>query len=72
MITVQLEDGGPILNMDEAAFERRDQHHDEEKLSWHAIEYWIPGTADRPVHRSVHVTMKQGLDSSIIQGVFGG
>lgn len=69
MITVQLEENGPIIEMDPAQLTRRDGtvDNDVEYTTW--TEYWL---ADKLVHRSVHVTLKQGLDSSILQGVFGG
>ena len=69
MVTVQLEANGPITEMDPALLTRRDgsidNHH--EHTTW--TEYWL---ADKLVHRSAHVTLKQGLESSIMQGVFGG
>lgn len=61
MITVQLEVDGPITQMDEALLERRDGFVDTPKEHTTWVEYWLPGTMDRAVHRSVHVTLKQGL-----------
>lgn len=59
MITVQLEPDGPITEMDEALLERRAGTTDEpaQRIDW--VEYWLPGTTDRAVHRSVHVTLRR-------------
>lgn len=61
MITVQLQENGPITEADESLLEKREGlvDNDVEHTTW--VEYWIPGTSDRAVHRSVHVTLKQGV-----------
>lgn len=58
MITVQLEAKGPITEMDESLLVKREGlvDNDNEHTTW--VEYWLPNTSDRPVHRSVHVTLK--------------
>ena len=58
-ITVQLEVDGPISEMDVADLEKREGlvDNENERTTW--VEYWIKGTIDRPVHRSVHVTLKK-------------
>lgn len=68
MITVQLKPDGPITEMDEALLEKREGFvdNDHEYTTW--IEYWIPGTTDRAIHRSVHVTLKVGTG---VEGVLG-
>lgn len=44
MITVQLTDGGPITEMDEALLEKREGvlDNENERTTW--AEYWLPGT----------------------------
>lgn len=69
MINVQLEPDAPITQMDEALLRRKDIYHDCEHEMTTAIEYWLD---DRCVHRSVHVTLKQGLSLTAVQGVIGG
>jgi hypothetical protein len=69
MITVQLQEKGPITEMDEALLERRDSFLDNDHEITTAIEYWL---GDRCVHRSVHVHLKQGLSLKAEQGAFGG
>lgn len=58
-VNVQLQAEGPISEMDEADLEKREGFvdNDNEYTTW--VEYWIPGTCDRAVHRSVHVTLKK-------------
>jgi len=72
MITVQLQPDGPITEMDESLLEKREGviDNDVEYTTW--VEYWIPGTTDRAVHRSVHVHLKQGLILNPVQGQIGG
>lgn len=55
---------GPI---DETLLERRDGvlDNDHEHTTW--VEYWLEGAC---VHRSVHVALKQGLGSFLLQGAF--
>jgi hypothetical protein len=52
--------------MDESLLEKREGvvDNDHERTTW--IEYWFNGEL---VHRSVHVTLKEGLG---IEGVLGG
>lgn len=52
--------------MDEAALEKRTGvvDNDIEHTEW--VEYWLN---DELVHRSVHVHLKQGLESSVLQGI---
>lgn len=71
MITVQLTAGGPITEMDEALLERRagTDNHENATVEW--VEYWLPSTTDRAVHRSIHVTMKHGLNLENVQGQIG-
>lgn len=69
MIPVQLEENGPITEIDPSLLERRDTTVEDSREIAKATEYWL---GDRCVHRSVHVHLKQGLDSSLIQGAFGG
>lgn len=69
MITVQLEEGGPITEMDESLLERRYVYLDNERETSGAVEYWLK---DRCVHRSVHVHLKQGLSMTAVQGALGG
>lgn len=69
MVTVQLQEGGPIIEMDPALLRRVDGFRDDdhEHTTW--TEYWL---ADRCVHRSVHVHLKRGLEMAAEQGSFGG
>lgn len=69
MITVQLEDGGPITEMDEALLRRNDVLFEDDRELTTAVEYWL---GERCVHRSVHVHLKQGLALMPEQGAFGG
>jgi len=71
MITVQLMADGPITEMDEALLEKREGFIDNEREATHWVEYWIPGTTDRAVHRSVHVTLKQGIGIEAVMGRLG-
>ena len=59
MVNVQLKVDGPISQMDEADLEKREGVVDNENEYTTWVEYWIPGTYDRAVHRSVHVTLKR-------------
>jgi hypothetical protein len=72
VITVQLQADGPITEMDESLLEKREGviDNEHERTSW--VEYWIPGSTDRAVHRSVHVSLKQGLILNPEQGQIGG
>lgn len=67
MITVQLEDNGPITEMDESLLKRVDGYHEDEREATQFIEYWLDR---RCVHRSVHVTLKKGLEMGLEQGSF--
>ena len=53
--------------MDEALLERRDGlvDNDNERTEW--VEYWL---GDELVHRSVHVTLKQGVEHVLELGPF--
>lgn len=68
MIPVQLQPDGPITQMDEAQLEKREGvlENEHELTRW--VEYWLPGTTDRAVHRSVHVHLKQGLGIEAVLG----
>lgn len=72
MINVQLEPGGPITQMDEGLLSCRYGVKDTpvEYTEW--IEFYLPDDDSRPVHRSVHVTLKRGLDLNAVQGSIGG
>lgn len=72
MINVQLEVDGPITSMDESLLEKREGiiENENEQTTW--VEYWLPNTADRAVHRSVHITLKKGLAMLGEQGSIGG
>ena len=54
-------------DMDEALLERRDGlvDNDNERTEW--VEYWL---GDELVHRSVHVTLKQGVELVLELGSF--
>ena len=54
-------------DMDEALLERRDGlvDNDNERTEW--VEYWL---GDELVHRSVHVTLKQGVEHVLELGSF--
>lgn len=69
MITVQLEPDGPITEMDESALVRIDGliENNNEYTTW--VEYRLPD-GERIVHRSVHVTLKRGLDMACEAGSF--
>jgi hypothetical protein len=69
MVTVQLSEDAPITEMDETLLERRDSYYEDDRESTTAVEYWL---GERCVHRSVHVTLKQGLSLMAEQGAFGG
>jgi len=56
MINVQLEEGGPITQMDESKLREVKSIEHNETNSVHAIEYWLN---DRCVHRSVNVHLKK-------------
>ena len=60
MVNVQLVQYGPITQMDETDLVRSEgaKEDDNERTTW--IEYRLPSDPDgRPVHRSVHVTLKK-------------
>lgn len=67
MITVQLQEGGPVTEMAESALIKRDGllENEHELTTW--VEYWLDA---RCVHRSVHVHLKQGLSLAHEQGSF--
>ena len=69
VVTVQLEENGPITEMDERFLEKRvgELDNEHEHTTW--VEYWLKG---RNVHRSVHVTLKKAIDIFQEQGAFGG
>jgi hypothetical protein len=60
-VPVQLQEDGPIIEMDEAELVRRiGAHEDEdERVDW--VEYRLRSAPkdSRPVHRSVHVRLKK-------------
>jgi len=58
MITVQLTEGGPITEMDEASLEKLEGFVDNENEHTTWVEYRLPGQ-ERIVHRSAHVTLKR-------------
>jgi hypothetical protein len=76
MINVQLEEGGPITQMDEAFLYRRTVTLDDDHEHTVATEYFHlhdkpllnAGQFVRAIHRSVHVHLKQGVG---IEGVLG-
>lgn len=61
MITVQLEENGPITEMDERLLWKRwgTDEDDDASATW--VEYWTNWRTDqrRCVHRSAHVTIKK-------------
>lgn len=67
MINVQLEENGPITQMDEFELGKIEGvvDNDNEHTTW--VEYWLGG---RVVHRSAHVTLKQGLVADGALGAF--
>lgn len=71
-VTVQLTDGGQISTMDDSQLERRDSVVDNEHEHTEVTEYFLPGDQSRAVHRSVHVTLKEGLDLTAAQGQISG
>jgi hypothetical protein len=71
-ISVQLVEAGPITLMGEAALERHDSIIDNDHEYTQIVEYFVPGDYRRAVHRSVHVTLKQGLDMTAAQWQLGG
>lgn len=62
MINVQLLDGGPITEVDEASLEKREGIVDNENEYTTWVEYRLPGQ-ERIVHRSAHVTLKKALSA---------
>lgn len=71
-VAVQLMDAGPIFTMDDSNLERQDSVIDNEHEHTEVTEYFLPGDYARAVHRSVHVTLKQGLSLEAEQGRVGG
>lgn len=71
-VHVQLLADGPITTMDASALERRDSVIDNDHEHTEIVEYFLPGDYARAVHRSVHVTLKQGLNIFPEQGQVGG
>lgn len=69
LIPVQLEADGPITEMDDLLLTRHSGLVDNAHEQTHWTEYWL---ADRCVHRSVHVHLKQGIQMGLAQGDFGG
>lgn len=69
MITVQLEENGPITEMDEALLTPNHSEIDNDHEHTRVTEYLFNG---RVVHRSVHVHLKEGLVLNPIQGQIGG
>ena len=63
MVTVQLEVDGPITEMDEADLVKRTITVDDENETTVATEYRLKSDprAPRAVHRSVNMTLKQGI-----------
>lgn len=58
MITVQLEENGPITEMDEALLVKTEGVVDDDNELTRWVEYRL---SDRVVHRSVHVHLKKGV-----------
>lgn len=54
--------------MDEADLRKVESVIDNENEHTTAVEYWL---GEELVHRSVHVHLKRGLESSVLQGIFG-
>lgn len=69
LITVQLEENGPITEADDSLFTRSDGvlDNDHEHTTW--VEY--RSESGRVVHRSVHVTLKEGIGIEAVLGQLG-
>lgn len=63
MITVQLEENGPITEMDEALLEKHEGFVDDEIEYTTWVQYRLLGQ-ERIIHRSAHVRLKQSVLSS--------
>lgn len=73
MITVQLVDGGPITEMDEAALHRTDGQYEDENEITKWVEYRLNIGDERAIHRSVHVHLKKPMVfSDVAAGGFVG
>lgn len=62
MITVQLEENGPITEMDETLLEKTEGFLDNENEYTIWVEYRLPGQ-DRIIHRSAHVRLKRPVSA---------
>jgi len=69
LITVQLEEGGPISIMDESLLIKSEGVVDNENEFTTWVEYRLPGQ-DRIIHRSAHVTLKKGITLKASIGEF--
>lgn len=58
MITVQLDENGPITEMDEALLDKREGFVDDEVEYTTWTEYRLQGQ-ERIIHRSAHVRLKR-------------
>ena len=65
---VNIDRGNGIEQMDDSLLEKKTGAVENENETTHFVEYWL---GDKLVHRSVHVTLKEGAVSQSLVGVFG-
>lgn len=70
-ISVQLLVDGPITELDDSQLDRRDSVVENEREHTEVVEYFLRGDYSRAVHRSVHVTLKQGIGLEAVLGTLG-
>jgi hypothetical protein len=67
LINVQLEEGGPITQMNESLLRKNEIVFEDDNEKTYVLEYWL---GDRCVHRAPHVTLKKGNLGEMIAAAF--